>query len=183
MGLVGFGRVNTGQFVLVHGAAGGVGTAAVQLARAFGSRVAATCRTDATEFVAQLGADVVVDYTKQDFAALLHNIDLTFDPIGGQVNLDSYRVMRRGGTILVVLREDPVEMQNRQRLGTEYGVRTSVIAFEALPDVLDFIRPLLENGALKPVVRKVLPLSEAREAHRLMDAGHARGKMVLAVRS
>jgi NADPH:quinone reductase-like Zn-dependent oxidoreductase len=182
MGLVGFAQIKTGQLVLVHGATGGVGSAAVQLAKAMGARVAATCRQDGLQFVRELGADVAIDYQAHDFTSVLRNVDAVFDPIGGQVNLDSYRVTRRGGVILVVLREDPLEIQNRARLEREHAVSTRVIAFENLPDVLDFLRPLFENGALKPTVSRVLPLSEAAEAHRLADAGHARGKTVLRVR-
>ncbi|HVN45560.1 MAG TPA: NADP-dependent oxidoreductase [Steroidobacteraceae bacterium] len=182
MGLAGFAQVRTGQLVLVHAATGGVGSAAVQLARAMGGRVAATSRSDGVDFVRALGADITIDYEAQDFTALLRNVDVVFDPIGGQVNLDSYRVVRRGGVILVVLREDKLEMENRSRLEREYGVATSVIAFENLPEVLDFLRPLFENGTLKPVVSRVLPLAQAMEAHRLSDAGHARGKTVLRVR-
>lgn len=182
MALAGFSRVRTGDLVLVHGAAGAVGSAAVQLAKALGARVAATCRADAVAFVREIGADIVIDYQAQDFTQVLANVDAAFDPIGGQVNLDTYRVMRAGGTIAVVLREDPLEMQNRDRLSREYQVNTRVVAFENMPEVLDYLRPLFESGVLRPVVRTVLPLLEAAEAHRRSDAGHARGKTVLRVR-
>ena len=182
MGLVGFAQVKVGQLVLVHGATGGVGSAAVQLAKAMGARVAATARFDGLEFVRGLGADVAIDYQSQDFTQILRNVDAVLDPIGGQVNLDSYRVIRRGGVIAVVLREDPLEMLHRERLEREHAVSTRVIAFENLPDVLDFLRPLFESGVLRPTVNRVLPLAQAAEAHRLLDAGHARGKTVLVVR-
>lgn len=182
MGLAGFAQVKTGQFVLVHGATGGVGSAAVQLAKAMGARVAATCRKDGLELVRGLGADVAVNYEELNFTSVLRNVDVVFDPVGGQVNLDSYPVTRPGGVIVVVLREDPLEMQNRARLEREHSVTTRVIAFENLPDVLDFLRPLFENGTLKPTVTRVLPLAQAAEAHRQSDAGHARGKTVLVVR-
>lgn len=183
MGLAGFAQVRAGQLVLVHGAAGGVGGAAVQLAKAQGARVAATCSGDAVPHVRSLGADVIIDYRTQDFTRVLANVDVVLDPIGGQTNLDSYRVMRRGGQILVVLREDPLEMQHRERLTIEYDVRTHVIAFENLPDVLDFVRPLFDSGVLRPTVGRVMPLLDVREAHRMSDAGHARGKTVLCVRN
>lgn len=183
MGLAGFAKVRPGELVLVHGAAGGVGSAAVQLARALGARVAGTCSSDALDFVRSLGTDVVIDYRTLDFKNMLRNVDAVFDPLGGQVNLDSYEVMRRGAVMIVVLREDKLEMDNRERLEREHGVRTCVVAFENLPEVLDFLRPLFEDGRLKPVVTRVLPLAQAAEAHRASDAGHARGKTVLSVRS
>ena len=182
MGLAGFAQVKPGQLVLVHGATGGVGSAGVQLARAMGARVAATARADGLDFVRGLGADIAIDYQAHDFTELLRNVDAVIDPIGGQVNLDSYKVVRRGGVIAVVLREDKLEMENRARLEREHGVSTNVIAFENLPDVLDFLRPLFESGALKPVVTRVLPLKDAAEAHRSSDSGHARGKTALRVR-
>lgn len=182
MGLVDYGRVRPGCFVLVHGASGAVGSAAVLLAKAFGAQVAATCSTDAMAFVRGLGADVIIDYTQQDFTHLLANVDVVFDPIGGETNLRSYSVMRRGGTMVVVLREDALEMQNRDRLCAEAGVGCSVVAFEQRADVLDYVRPMFERGELKPVVTRVLPLEAASEAHRASDAGHARGKTVLKVR-
>lgn len=182
MGLVDFAMTRPGHLVLVQGAAGGVGSAAVQLARAVGARVAATCSSASVDFVRALGADVVIDRTQQDFTRVLANVDVVFDPIGGEVNLRSYEVMRPGGAMLVVLREDRLEMENRDRLCREKQVTCSVVAFEQRADVLDYIRPLFERGVLKPTVTKVLPLAEAREAHRASDAGHARGKTVLKVR-
>lgn len=182
MGLVDMALVRPGELVLVHGGAGGVGSAAVQLARALGAHVAATCSTDAVDFVRGLGASVVVDYRTQDFTRLLANVDVVFDPIGGQTNLNSYRVVRRGARICVVLREDKLEMENAARLCAEHGVARHVVAFEQRADVLDYIRPMFEDGRLKPVVRTVLPLADVREAHRASDAGGARGKVVLKVR-
>jgi NADPH:quinone reductase-like Zn-dependent oxidoreductase len=182
MGLVDMTLTRPGELVLVHAGAGGVGSAAVQLARALGAHVAATCNTDAVDFVHELGASIVVDYRQQDFTRVLGNVDVVFDPIGGQTNLNSYRVMRRGGRIAVVLREDKLEIENSERLCAEHGVTRHVVAFEQRADVLDYIRPLFEQGRLKPVVRKVLPLADVREAHRASDAGGARGKVVLKVR-
>lgn len=182
MGLVDMLLTRPGELVLVHAGAGGVGSAAVQLARAMDARVAATCSTDAIDFVRELGANVVIDRRAQDFTRLLRDVDVVFDPIGGQTNLDSYRVLRRGGRIAVVLREDKLEIENSARLCHEYGVTRHVVAFEQRADVLDYIRPLFEQGRLQPVVRTVLPLSEAREAHRAAEAGGARGKLVFKVR-
>ena len=181
MGLLDMALTRPGELVLVQGASGGVGSAAVQLGRVAGAHVAATCSPDAVDFVRGLGASVVIDYKSHDFARLLSNVDVVFDPIGGQVNLDSYKVMRRGGRMVVVLREDPLEIANRERLCAEHGVTRHEVVFDQRADVLDYIRPLFEHGRLKPVVNKVLPLADAREAHRASDAGSARGKVVLKV--
>lgn len=181
MGLLDMAFTRPGELVLVQGASGGVGSAAVQLGRVAGAHVAATCSPDAVDFVRGLGASVVIDYKSHDFVRLLSNVDVVFDPIGGQVNLDSYQVMRRGGRMVVVLREDPLEIANRERLCAEHAVTRHEVVFDQRADVLDYIRPLFENGQLRPVVNKVLPLADAREAHRASDAGSARGKVVLKV--
>ena len=182
VGLVDLALLRTGEMVLVQGAAGGVGSATVQLARALGAHVAATCSSDAVDFVRRLGASVVVDRKSQDFTRLLANVDLVFDPIGGQTNLDSYKVMRQGGRIVVVLREDKLELENAARLCALHRVTRHEIAFEQRGDVLDYIRPLFEQGKLRPVVTKILPLEHAQDAHRASDMGSARGKVVLKVR-
>lgn len=180
--LVDMALTRPGELVLVHAGAGGVGSAALQLARALGAHVAATCSSDAVELVRSLGANIVIDYRTQDITQLLAGVDVVFDPIGGQTNLNSYQVMRRGGRMLVVLREDKLEIEHSARLCAEHSVSRLVVAFDQRADVLDHIRPLFELGTLRPVVRKVLPLVDACEAHRSSDAGGARGKVVLKVR-
>ena len=182
MGLVDMAMVRAGEFVLVHAAAGGVGSAAVQLARALGATVAATCSTDAIDFVRGLGANVVIDYKSQDIRHVLNQVDVVFDPIGGQTNLNSYDVMARGARMVVVLREDALEMENSKRLGAEHEVTRHVVAFEQRADVLDYIRPLFEKGRLKPVVKTVIPLADVPAAHRRSDEGRARGKTVFQIR-
>lgn len=181
-GLVNLAGVGPGKRVLVHAGAGGVGSFAVQIAKHFGAWVAATCSTANVDHVRSLGADEVVDYTRESFAERLSDIDIVLDVIGGQTNLDSYRVMRRGGTLLVVLRGDPVEMGNRDRLTAEHGVTTKVVAFSAQPEILDLLRPLFESGALRVPPTTVLPIEEAAEAHRMVETGRTRGKIVLKVR-
>ena len=182
MALVDMARLCPGELLLVHGAAGGVGGAAVQLGRALGAKVAATCSGDAVDMVRTLGANVVIDYRSQKFSQMLTGVDVVFDPIGGQTNLDSYRTMSRGGRICVVLREDPLEIEHSARLCREHGVTRHVVAFEQRADVLDYIRPMFEDGSLQPTVKQVLPLADAPEAHRRSDGGGARGRTVLQVR-
>jgi NADPH:quinone reductase-like Zn-dependent oxidoreductase len=182
VGIVDLALLRPGELVLVHAGAGGVGSATVQLARALGAHVAATCSADAVDFVRSLGASMVIDYKTQNFTRVLANVDLTFDCIGGQTNLNSYEVMRRGGRMVVVLREDKLELEHTARLCEQHGVIRHEVIFDQRGDVLDYIRPLFEQKRLKPVVNKIIPLEEAREAHRTSDAGGARGKVVLQVR-
>lgn len=181
-GLVTLGGVGPGKRVLVQAGAGGVGSFAVQIAKHHGAWVAATCSAENMDYVRSLGADEVVDYRAERFAERLRGIDVVLDVIGGEVNLDSYKVLKPGGVLLVVLRGDPVEMGNRERLMAEHGVTTKVVAFSAQPQILDELRPLFESGAIRPPNLTVLPLDQAAEAHRMAESGRARGKIVLRVR-
>lgn len=182
LGLVDYALVRPGQLVLVHGAAGGVGGMAVQLARALGATVVGTCSTDAVDFVRSQGAHVVIDYKTQDFTRMLRDVDAVFDPIGGQTNLRSYEVMKPGGVILTVLREDKLEIENRERLCGKHGVTCRVVAFEDHAAALDGAAPLLNSGAIVPPVSRTLPLAQTADAHRSQDQGHARGKTVIKVK-
>ena len=181
-GLVTLGGLAPGKRVLVQAGAGGVGSYAIQIAKHFGAWVATTCSAENADYVRALGADQVIDYKAQDFCAELSDIDIALDVIGGQVNLDCYKVMKRGGVLLVVLRGDPVEIGNRERLMAEHGVTTKIVAFSAQPQILDELRPLFESGAIKPPAIKVLPLDQAADAHAQAETGRARGKIVLKVR-
>lgn len=181
-GLVTLGGLAPGKRVLVQAGAGGVGSFAVQIAKAHGAWVAATCSTANLDYVRGLGADAVIDYTQDRFCDRLSDIDIVLDVIGGETNLACYKVLKPGGVLLVVLRGDPVEMANRDRLMAEHGVTTKVVAFSAQPQILDELRPLFERGAIRPPQLTVLPLAEAAEAHRLAETGRTRGKIVLQVR-
>lgn len=177
--LVEHGQVGPGMNVLVHAGSGGVGGAAIQLAKHFGATVYATCSTRNCDFVYSLGADEVIDYTASDFRHLAKEIDIAVDVIGGETNLGTFEVMRPGGTIAVVLRNDPVEMANRERLCAEHGVSVKVVAFDTLPERLETISELAEGGAIHANVQQTFPLDQAREAHKIMQTRHTRGRIVL----
>lgn len=181
-GLVNLANVGPGKRVLVHAGAGGVGSMGIQIAKAHGAWVAATASTRNLDYLRSLGVDQAIDYTTENFTDMVSDIDVVLDPIGGETNLASYRVLKRGGTLLVVLRGDQVEMQNRDRLMAESGVTTRVVAFSAQPQILDAMRPMFEDGRLKAPLETVLPLAQAAEAHRMSETGRTRGKIVLEVR-
>ncbi len=182
-GLADLAGVKRGDRVLVHAGAGGVGSFGIQIAKRLGAWVAATCSTDNIDYVRSLGADQVIDRTTTDFAEVLQDIDVVLDPIGGETNLKSYTVLKRGGTLLVVLRGDQMEMGNRDRLMAKYGVMTKIVAFSARPDILDSLRGAFEAGALRAPKLAILPLDQASTAHTQLETGHTHGKIVLAVRA
>lgn len=175
-------QVKPGQRVLVHGGGGGVGGAAVMLAKHFGATVATTCGADKAELARGLGADEVIDYRSTDFRQAIAPVDIVIDPIGGQTNLDSYELLKRGGTMVVVLRNDALEMANRERLSAQHHVSVREVAYDVRPELLDQVRELAESGSLRANVQTVLPLADAAEALRMLETGHARGKIVLKVR-
>jgi len=186
-GLVALAGVKAGDRVLVHGAAGGVGSMGVQIAKAHGAWVAATCSGANVDFVRSLGADQVIDYQTQDFAKEVANIDIVLEPIGGDVNHRSYPIMNPGGTMLVVLRADPAEETRRQKMQEDYKVTTKVVEHIIKPEALDALRDLIEAGKIRPVVSHVAPLADAAKVHAecltgFGRTGHARGKTVLKVR-
>ncbi len=181
-GLVNLARIAPGARVLIHAGAGGVGGFGIQIAKAHGCWVAATASTANQAYLRELGADLAIDYTAGDFTAGLSDIDVVLDAVGGETNVAAYTTMRRGGTMLVVLRGDQIEMANRERLMAEHGVTTRVVAFSAQPEILDRLRELYEAGRLAPPRIAVLPLDRAADAHAQVETGHTAGKIVLKVR-
>jgi NADPH:quinone reductase-like Zn-dependent oxidoreductase len=167
-------NVVAGMRVLVHAAAGGVGSLAVQLARMRGAEVIGTCSQANVDFVRSLGAKAV-PYDETPFEDAVGDVDVVLDVIGGDVHRRSYRVVKRGGTI-VCLVAAPFE-----DLGAEYGVKVMVPQVLSDPIALTQIVALVADGKLKPCVEHVLPLSDFAKAQQLSETGHARGKTVLTV--
>jgi NADPH:quinone reductase-like Zn-dependent oxidoreductase len=164
-----------GQTVLIHGASGGVGSLAVQFARAKGARVLATAGSDKLALLRDLGVAEAIDYTTTRFEDVARNVDVVFDTVGGELTERSLAVLKPGG-IYVTPAGQPEPEAAVQR-----GVRASGMMAQANPTDLTEIASLIDAGTVKPVVSTVLPLAEARQAHELLEAGHTRGKIVLRV--
>lgn len=178
-GLVTLAGIGPSSRVLVQAASGGVGAFAVQIAKAHGAWVAATCSEANCGFVESLGADLVIDYASQNLAESVSDLDVVLNCIGGETALESYQVLKRGGQLLIVLRGDMVELKARHEMMAQYGVTTREVAFSAQPEILDQLRPLIEAGTITVHLERSLPLEEVAEAHALLDAGRRRGKLVL----
>jgi NADPH:quinone reductase-like Zn-dependent oxidoreductase len=182
------GRVQQGQKVLITGSSGGVGTYAVQLAKVFGAEVTAVCSTTKLDLVGSLGADHLVDYTRDDFAAGGQRYDVILD-IGGNASLSRLRrALSPSGTLVIMggetggrwlggsdrqLRALALSPFVSQRLGT-------FINSESHELLLD-LTPLIESGKVMPVIDRRYPLSEAPKAIQYLVEGHARGKLVITV--
>lgn len=164
-----------GERVLIHGGAGGVGAFAVQLAKHHGAWVAATCSAANRDFVASLGADRVIDYKREDFAALLSGLDLVFDTVGGEVHRRSMGVLKPGGRLVHIAAAPlPAEPPRRDITIARANVRGQRALFER-------IAALIDDGAVRADIGAVLPLSEAGRGYEMSRAREVRGKIVLKI--
>ena len=173
--LVDTAQLHPGQTILVHGGSGGVGSFAVQIAKARGARVIATASTANQDLLKQLGADVAIDYTKTRFEDVAKDVDAVLDPVGKETLARSYGVVKKGGIVMsLVARPDPVELEKR-------GIRGAAISVHPDAEDLAEIARLIDAGKIKPVVTEILPLSEAIAAQRQAETHHTRGKLVLRI--
>jgi NADPH:quinone reductase-like Zn-dependent oxidoreductase len=164
-----------GQKVLIQGAAGGVGSFAVQLAKWKGAHVIGTASGKNQGFLRELGVDEPIDYGKTRFEDVVEDADVVLDTIGGETQNRSWKVLKKGGILVSIVAPPSTEE------ATKHAVRSAQISAKVDTLVLTEIAKLIDSGKLKPIVEAVLPLSEARKAHELSESGHARGKIVLKV--
>ena len=169
------GQLVAGQSVLIHAGAGGVGSLAVQLAHWRGLRVMATASARDIAFVQSLGADVVIDYRAERFEDKARDVDVVFDTVGGETQERSLRILRKGGVLVSVVAPVP------PGVAEQHGVRGVYFIVEGNRGQLEQIATLVDDGKLKPIIARVFPLAEAREAFEFGAASHAPGKIVLEV--
>jgi NADPH:quinone reductase-like Zn-dependent oxidoreductase len=173
--LVDTAKLNAGQSVLVHGGSGGVGSFAIQIAKARGAKVIATASTRNQDFLKQLGADVAIDYTKQKFEDVAKDVDVALDSIGGDTLARSYGVVKKGGVIVsLVARPKESELE-------KHGIRGATLNAEPNSDELAEIGRLIDDKKIKVIVSQTFPLSEATKAQEQVATGHTRGKIVLKI--
>lgn len=174
--------LQAGQRVLVNGAAGGVGTFAVQIAKSMGAHVTGVCSTRNVELVRSLGADEVVDYTADDFTRGGEPYDVIVDLIGNRSTSDLRRALTPKGTAVLIGGEGRlVEMLTPLVVGRFVSQRLVSFIAKITKEDLAELSELAEAGKLTPVVDRTYPLSEAPEAIRYLETGHARGKVVVTV--
>jgi NADPH:quinone reductase-like Zn-dependent oxidoreductase len=168
-------RLSKGDRVLIHGAAGGVGSFAVQLAHWRGAKVIATASERHAAFLKALGADTVLDYASVRFEDVVQGVDAVLDTVGGETLERSWGVVRRDGVIVTIADDAPEDK------AAKYGVRAASILVQPNRDELIQIGKLLDAGTIRPIVQTVFPLSDAREAFARGLGGHNQGKIVLRV--
>ncbi len=182
------GRIQPGQQVLINGASGGVGTFAVQLAKAFGAEVTGVCSTRNVDLVRSLGADAVVDYTREDFTRTGRRYDLLLDVAGSRPWSACRRVLTPRGTLVLVGAPKgnrllgPLGHILRVRLASlRASQKMTFFISKASTQDLMALRELLEAGTVTPVVERTYALTEAADAFRYLGAGHAQGKLVVTI--
>jgi NADPH:quinone reductase-like Zn-dependent oxidoreductase len=193
-------HLKKGQRVLVHAGSGGVGTLAIQLAKHVGAIVATTTSTANLDWVRRLGADVVIDYRKDAFEELLHDYDVVLNSLGGDVLDKSLRVLKPGGKLISI--SGPPDPAFAKAIGSSWilslvmrllshrikskarrrHVDYSFLLMRASGDQLREIASLIDSGIVRPVVDRVFPFESTREAMAYVDAGRARGKVVVKLR-
>jgi NADPH:quinone reductase-like Zn-dependent oxidoreductase len=174
-GLFDHGELRSGQRVLIHGAAGGVGSFAVQLAAWRGAHVTGTASTENIDFARDLGAATVVDHVETRFEDVVEPVDLVFDTVGGDRLERSLAVLRPGGTLVSVAEEPPAEQ------AAERGLRALYFVVEPNREELVQLGRLADSGSLRPTIDQVFPLADARAAFERSLSGSRRGKIVLRV--
>jgi NADPH:quinone reductase-like Zn-dependent oxidoreductase len=173
--LVDTAKLSAGQTVLIHGGSGGVGSFAIQIAKACGAKVIATASTANQSLLKQLGADVAIDYTRQKFEDIAKNVDVVLDSVGKDTLGRSYGVVNKGGIIVsIVARPDHAELDKR-------GIRGGFISVKPNSEELAEIGKLIDDKKIKVIVSQTFPLSEAMKAQEQVATGHTRGKIVLKV--
>jgi NADPH:quinone reductase-like Zn-dependent oxidoreductase len=194
-------RLKQGQKVLIHAGSGGVGTFAIQLAKHIGATVATTTSTANVNLVKSLGADVVIDYTKDDFTKLLSGYDVVLNSLGQDTLEDSLTVLKPGGKLISIsgppdrafAKENGSNwfLQQVMRLlsfairrkAKRHGVSYSFVFMRANGEQLGKITSLIESGVIRPIVDRVYPFQATNEAMDYLATGRAKGKVVINVRA
>ena len=174
-GIFDHGQLKPGQKILIHGASGGVGTLAVQLAKWKGAYVIGTASENNIDFLKELGADEVIDYKNQQFEKELKDIDVVFDTIGGETQKKSVEVLKIGGILV-----STVGVQDEEAFKAK-NIQTYQFMAQSYPEQLKQIADLVDSGKLKPVINQVFPLEEIAKAQKVSEEGHTRGKIAIKV--
>lgn len=169
-------KLKKGNRILIHGGAGGIGHIAIQLAKSLGAYVTTAVSGRDMEFVKSLGVDEAIDYRKEKFEEKIHGFDAVYDTVGGETTERSFRVLKKGGTLVSMLGAPNPE------LAKKYGVAAIGQNTKITSERLNRLTELVEKGAIKPHIDKVFPLDQTREAFEHLEKGHPRGKVVVKIK-
>lgn len=176
MGLFEVGGLKPGQKMLIHGASGGVGTFAVQLAKIAGAHVIATTSDTHRELIKSLGADEVIDYKKEDFRKKVKELDMVFDTIGGETQERSWEVLHKGGILVSTVGADESKAARFGVVGKSFMVNSNGARLQQIAGLVD-------KKMIRVIIEKEFNLEEIKKAHELSQTGKALGKIILLVSS
>ena len=168
--------LQSGQRVLIHAAAGGVGHIAVQIAKARGAYVIGTASAEKHGFLREVGADEVIDYRTDDFADRVRDVDAVLDTIGGDTAMRSLHTLRKGGSLVSLI---PVGSADLFRQADQLGVRALRMLVDSSRSALETVSGLVDESSLRATIAGTFPLTEAAEAHREGETNHTTCKLVL----
>lgn len=194
------GKLQSGETVLIHAGSGGVGSLAIQLAKAKGAYVYTTTSTDNIEWVKALGADRVIDYKTEDYKIIVKDVDMVLDTLGNQYTEDAFKVIKKGGKVITLVGPVDEETANRMKLNffaklylawkrrkitKQIKLKSayySLLLMRANPKQLNEVTNLVESGQVKTSIDKVFPLKDAVNAVLYVDKGRTKGKVVIKVK-
>lgn len=174
------GHIRSWMHVLINGGSGGVGSLAIQIAKAYSSEVTAVCSEKNIEFVQNMGADHVINYEKEDFTQKNNQYDIVFDAVAKSSFSESKRVLKRKGTYITTIPKPSVMF--RQIINPLLSRQVYGIMAKPGSDDLNYLAKLVAEEKLKPQIEKVYELEEAPDAHRHIETGRVRGKLVIAMK-
>ncbi len=168
-----FGKIKAGQKILIHGAAGAVGSFAVQMARAAGAYVIGTAAGEGIALLQSLGANEVINYTTTDFSTAVNHVDIVLDLVGGETQMKSFGIIKKDGLLLSTV------MPPSNEKAAAAGINAAFVFTTPDQNMLAEIATMIDNGKLKITTPAVLPLAEAKQAHEMIENRTAKGKVVL----
>ena len=169
-------KLQRGQKILIHGGAGGIGSVAIQLAKSIGAHVETTASGEERAYVKELGADEVIDYKNEAFEQKLRDLDAVFDTVGGSTTEKSFKVLKKGGTLVSMLGQPDAG------LAQQHGVTAVGQLTHVTTEVFKRLAQLVDSGSVKIRIHKEFPLDKAKEAFELVEKGHPRGKVILEIK-
>ncbi len=173
-------KIQSGQKVLINGASGGIGTFAVQLAKVYETEITSVCGTSNLDMVKELGADFVIDYTKEDFTKNGQTYDVIFDAVGKNTFSNCKDSLTKKGIYVTVDFYNP-KKHLLQLITSKFTSKKIKSGMLGNFDDLNLLRDLIEEGKIKSVIDKVYPLSQTADAHRYYETGHAKGRIVITI--
>ncbi|CAM3477264.1 NADP-dependent oxidoreductase [Aeromicrobium ponti] len=176
--LVDFSEIKSGDKVLIHAGAGGVGSLAIQIAKSFGAHVASTASGKNKEFLKSLGVDHFINYREEDFEQVLDHYDIVVDTMGGEIQKKSMNVLKKGGKLVSIV--SPPD----ENLAKDKDIKAGFLWLEPNGKQLSQLGEMIEKGKLKPLVGHTFPFTEQglKEAHELSESHHAKGKIAIKIK-